>query len=1176
MFSKFKTYILILLFGLAFFAPLASDAIGINTDNSINEDENIASIPPIDEENLTPNAPMTYTLANATWFSPGTISAGQDIYFVLEDVPFNSGKYRFGGWEWSPATINIDVYMKFEAHPTTSDYDYRAQSSDQYEYTEVPVPNDDEYGDMYILIHCVSGSGTVSAIAWYVDDYNGCWRSADSRSSTQTYTTTLSGTDTYDFYRVYLYSGDILTIDADVLVGSGVGLYLYSPDRVLLDSDLTGLWMDITYEVTAFETGYYYLEFKCLSDAYNNYHVVLTQDKTDVDNRYTGAFLLNPETSYLGAMAPSDVNDYYYFYADSGDHLQITVTINDPVSSPYFDMYIYASPSAINDNYLVYDASGTTLTADFYSSEFYTQEVSPYTSQNKIYIRLWNAAYHYGMADSSAGYTITLTRSWDVVNDQMATAPAYTLWGNNTTPKYGDLNGASDVNDWFRITTKVGYTIKIALNCTPSTPNPYIDGYLYTNAGALLVSDTSYNITLTYTASYTGDYFFRAYEAAAGYSYGDYSGNSPYYYYIYTTDVDGNDNFADAEWVEPDVTIPSAVSVADLDDYFVFEVPSGYQIHAYGTATNLNTDLYLYDSSQAQVALDDNDPWDITYQHKGLNTELYYARIFNAGGYPVTTYSLTIDLLNIDPDVDGSLVDATTLLITTGENETGTDSLGTTDINDYFSFRTVAGDQILITVTGTDGLVTRLVKDDGTGVEVTLAESVVTSGTATIEFSPNAYYNGEYYYLRVCAPDGTPVGAYNWNVTLIEYDIEDGYWWYANVLEVAPNIIETSSLSPTDTNDWYKLNMPSGCFIDVTVSTTNLADPHMGVNFYGIFSSGIIYDNGSSISFNHTNLFDYSGEVWFQIVNEGYNSGDYTIEVTITFFDNDNNGGMIIADDLPLDANTDGELGYDDINDFYAIEVRSGYNLTIHYNSSHYLGINSGVKLLDADYTLYYYNIGTIGSVTFINKYLSPIVFYLQFYNPCRMFGFNETESVMTYTFNATLINNDPDGDFDRATVLDLKEPAIITDTLFANETKPEYPDINDFFVVEMNKNGNLTLEITISLVSDPWFGFYIYDENQNMVASVTNGTALSLIFIANTTGTYYIRAYNTALKEGAYTMIVTYTPGNSFLNFMTQTWLGLPVWAWFSIGIGGIAIVTVVSIIISRVVKKKKGTATR
>ncbi|MHA1555695.1 MAG: hypothetical protein ACTSPM_02055 [Candidatus Heimdallarchaeota archaeon] len=732
------------------------------------------------------------------------------------------------------------------------------------------------------------------------------------------------------------------------------------------------------------------------------------------------------------------------------------------------------------------------------------------------------------------------------------------------------------VHDWFRITTKAGFTIKIGLNCTPLTPNPFIDGFLYNSAGVLLVSDTSYNVTLTYTASYTGDYFFRAYEAAAQYSYGAYTGSCPYYYYIYTTDVDGNDNFADAEWVEPDVTIPSVVATVDLNDYFVFEVPSGYQIHAYGTATNLNTDLYLYDSSQTQVALDDNNPWDITYQHKGLDTELYYARIFNAGGYAVTSYSLTIDLVNIDPDVDGSLVDATALLITTGENETGIDSLGTTDINDYFSFFTVAGDQIQITVTGSDGLVTRLVKDDGTGVEETLAESIVTSGTATIEYHPNAYYEGEYYYLRVCAPDGAPVGAYDWNVTLVEYDIEDGYWWYANVLEVAPNIIETSSLSLTDTNDWYKMKMPSGCFIDVTVSTTNLADPHMGVKFYGIITGGIIYDNGSSVSFNYTNLYDNSGDIWFQIVNEEYNTGDYTLEITLTYIDNDDNGGMLIADDLPLDTNTDGLLGYDDINDFYAIEVRSGYNLTIHYNSSNALAISSGVRLMDSDYNLYYYNIGTIGSVTFINKYLSPIIFYLQFYNPCRMLGFNETESVMAYTFNATLVNNDPDGDFDRATALDLEEPAIIADTLFANETKPEYPDINDFFVVEMNKNGNLTLEITIAVVSDPWFGFYIYDENLNMVASVTNGTALSLIFIANTTGTYYIRAYNTALKEGAYTMVVTYTPGSSFLDFMTQIWLGLPVWAWFSIGVGGLVIIIVGATFISRAVKKRKAGATR
>ncbi len=40
MFRKFKTYILILLFSLAFLVPLGSNATANNTDNSIKEEKN--------------------------------------------------------------------------------------------------------------------------------------------------------------------------------------------------------------------------------------------------------------------------------------------------------------------------------------------------------------------------------------------------------------------------------------------------------------------------------------------------------------------------------------------------------------------------------------------------------------------------------------------------------------------------------------------------------------------------------------------------------------------------------------------------------------------------------------------------------------------------------------------------------------------------------------------------------------------------------------------------------------------------------------------------------------------------------------------------------------------------------------------------------------------------------
>ncbi|MBD3190104.1 MAG: hypothetical protein GF308_05650 [Candidatus Heimdallarchaeota archaeon] len=1138
MISKSKTIILILIMSFAMVLPI--QALSLDLEEKENEkimpleQPNGIKSPEIKkmdessiEQNLSVNAPPSTSINNGSWYYGGAISVGERHYYVLENVPVNSAKYMIQGFETAPASQNLDVYVKFGALPSTTSYDYKSTTSNQYEIIEVEVPKDDEYGNLYIMIYCFSGSGYEWVYAHYVSDTNGCYRSADYKTrptygSPTSLTGTVDSTDKNDFYQVYFYSGQMIQLDFEVTtVGSSyVDMYLYDEDYTQLAYDDWGNELDIDYNITIRYSGYYYIRFRNMDSQKHTYTGYIRDLNWDTNNHFDDAGLIYNGS---GNMNVNDINDYFFLWVDSGEHISITITIDEPLDTPYYDAFLYAGTSTpINDQFVKYDAGGKTLTIDYYCGEYATSEISPGT-QNKVYLQIWNAALDAGRPDVTSDYTISYTRSFDATNDQMSTAQPFTHWGNNdSVPKYDDLNGEADVNDWFKITTKKGYTINIAVNNTDPIGNPWLDGYLYDDSGNLLTLDSSFNITITYTASYTGDYYFRIYEAPAAYVYGSYVGPSAYSWYIYTSAYDGNDNFTTAQYVTPSAVIGSQVSSVDVDDFYQFEVPSGYQIELSGVSNPTDVHLYLYDQDEVELDADINSPWDIKYQHRGINTETYYARVYNQGGYDPASYNLNITLAKIDPD--GEMADATALFISTGGNETGSDTIGGTDINDYYSFGGLSGDKILIRLTGPNGILGQLVEDDGFGNPVVLAGGQVSSGNPLIlEYFPNNFYPGSNFYLRVYSPDGVPSGSYNFNITRIEFDVEDGYWTYSNELESGESVTINDSLSSTDTNDWYHFYLRSGERLDITLSST-MPDPHVGfILFIGFYS--VTENTGQTLHTNYTNYDWARYEVWIQIVNEAKVPGDYTLEVDFTLIDIDDNGAPENAEELPLGSNQVDELELTDINDIYSTEVRSGYNLTVKFTATGFGGLPLYCIFLDEDGFAFTALASTTGSVTYTNPNLEAETIYVQFYNYAPLvYPGNESQCYGEYSWNATLVNDDPDGDFNKATPL-TGPTTIINDQLFANTSFFDYnlSDINDFYEITLGQGDVLSLSITITGVSDPWFSVYIYDEEKNVVESATGADIYELIFnVGANAGLYYIRIYNTALDEGDYSMALS------------------------------------------------------
>ncbi|MBD3189588.1 MAG: hypothetical protein GF308_03040 [Candidatus Heimdallarchaeota archaeon] len=324
------------------------------------------------------------------------------------------------------------------------------------------------------------------------------------------------------------------------------------------------------------------------------------------------------------------------------------------------------------------------------------------------------------------------------------------------------------------------------------------------------------------------------------------------------------------------------------------------------------------------------------------------------------------------------------------------------------------------------------------------------------------------------------------------------------------------------------IKLRSGERIDIDLSST-MPDPHVG--FY-CSKTGTAAD-GSTLHVNYTNYFWFFELIYIQVVNEAKVPGDYSLEITITTIDTDNNGLPETAEELPLDTNEIGELSVDDINDLYDVEIRSGYNLTVMFNAVGFAGYPIFCALLDEQLNILEIVGNTAGTLTYSNPDFESTIGYVQFYNlPAWITSLNETESLGDYHWNATLVNNDPDGDFNKATTL-TGPSQIVNDDMFANVTFPTFniSDINDFYKINLGQGDVLSLAITITGVGNPWFEVYVYDEDFNIVRSATGADSYELLLnVGDAEGVYYIRFYNRALDEGDYTLALSvYTDTDSY-----------------------------------------------
>jgi len=674
--------------------------------------------------------------------------------------------------------IIFDLYVAFGFEPDLDYYYYKSSTSNDMESITITPPWGSEYGIMYVRAYCVSGGDSYNIKAYYIADDNGAYRTADEISTPTnsmapiTVAGTLSEMDLNDFYKMYLYSGQKIEIHGssvpDAVYDFTVLMFLRDEDIADVAHDWNGLLLDISYTIQIYDDGWYYLQFKHIdtTGGIHSYSVDITDDNTDTDNRFSGSGVnsITIPGVYGGSMDSTDYNDYWSFVVNSGENITIEIDITDPLDSPYYNAYVYPGnfyPQCSVD--LVNDTDGTSLILKFCSGEQGTAEVDPGFAVT-FYLRLWNEALCDGASDSTSSYLITFYRDWIDDNDRAFTAPDYTTLGPNATSlKWGELSGQWDVNDFFKITTKIGYHIRISVE-TADTPWPHLNGFLYDDSGLLMDSDGSDNITISYIADYTGDYYFRIYESPAQIIFGSYDGPSFYKWMIYTSSPDNsNDEIAGAEMVVTPFSHSDDLSTDDYSDYYQFDVPIGYEISVQGSSSE-GLGFFLYDEALIlRNSSYDLTSWsEFTTINRECHSQTYTLLINNTEEHEVATYNMLVLVTQID--ADGVLGGANQIPITSTGSEQGTDSLGPSDIRDYHYFSTDLNHNISITVEAFDGVIVSILQNVS-NVETVLYTMTFTDGNVfDVTFNSNESLTSDYkFYIRLCDPGGYP-DDYSWSV----------------------------------------------------------------------------------------------------------------------------------------------------------------------------------------------------------------------------------------------------------------------------------------------------------------------------------------------------------------------------------------------------------------------------
>jgi len=739
---------------------------------------------------------ITYT--NSTTVYATLYYTDSEIIWLFEDIPFNSSNYYVEIFEYyNPDFINVDLFIKFESIPTINDYDYCSTSlSSEKEVICIEAPKEKDYGDLYILAYCTSGSGSISMNSWYVLDFNGCWRTADeiptpiNGETIFTKSDNVSSTDKNDFYKIFLYSGQILSINSQVtsIWGSNqVDLYLYDENFNLLEIDSSGFNLNIEFNITISENQFYYITYK-FSEIVNGTHFYnfnITDLNVDRDNLFNSPFLpkMNIDGIYYGSMNNSDFNDYWIFYANSGELISINIAIIDEdIEAPYYDAFIFTTDGQkLSDSCATKDSGGTNLNLTYYCGEYNSTETYV-GSKNLVFLRLWNAARKLEVNDTASYIISIIHKGWVSNDDSMFSSEEYiSNYSNDTKYKQADLSYSYDINDFYKINTTLGFNIKISVLKFNLYENP-IWGILYDMTGNILAQEFIGNISISYIAAYSGIYYFRTYEYSASEMNNSYTGKHNYHFFIYTCQIDStNNDFSQAQIIELNQIIYSDVNLYDKIDVFSFCLESGF-VFALEFNFIEKLDVYFYNSSLSQILDYSIEKNIFSFQNVAYEDQEFFIYINNTYESELVAYTLNVNYVLYEND--DSIYFAQHIPILNINPISGEDSISIIDINDYYYFFLKTNEYLNLTINSTTNLLAVIIQEVNK-TRIQIYENIINDNGII-----NFYFSGSVsktidnkFYLRLYNPNGTSYGNYSWILekTIIATNTFPEFWFWTTL-----------------------------------------------------------------------------------------------------------------------------------------------------------------------------------------------------------------------------------------------------------------------------------------------------------------------------------------------------------------------------------------------------------
>ena len=1007
-------------------------------------------------------------------------------------------------------------------------------------------------GYFYIYVYQYSGSGTYSMTVTVTgggsttSTQNDMSTGADAGNTISAATAISSGpgtgyidaTDTADYYKISVSSGQAVSASMTPPTSSDFDIKLYDTNQSQVDSSSLGGSQTDSVESTASTSGYFYIYVYQYSGS-GTYSMTVTVtggtatqndmgSSDDAGNSLSAATTISPKSG-TGYVDSTDTYDYYKVSVSSGQTVRASVT---PPTGSDFDIKLYDTNQSQVDSSSLGGSQTDTVESTATSSEYFY-----------IYVYQYSGSGTYSMTVTVTGGTATqndFNTSTDASNEALTATPISA--GSGT----GYLD-SSDTVDWYIVS--VGTNLTMSASITPPTGSDF-DLALFASPTSTTEIDSS-----TLGGSQTDTVEGTA--SASPYLYlkvSRYSGQGIYSLTIHVTGGTAAQNDmntgTDAGGYFNTATEISAgsgtgyVDSTDVYDYYKVHVTSGQMIRASITPpSGSDFDIMLYDTNQSRVDSSSlGGSQTDTVESTATSSEYFYIEVDQFSGSGIYSLTVTVTGGTAAQNDMGSGTDAGSTLITATRIQagSGTGYVDLTDTADYYKVSVASGQTVMATITPPTGSDFDLVLY---GTNQTQVDSSSLGGSQTDTVEGTATSLGD-FYIYVDQYSGS--GIYSLTVTVTggtaaQNDMGSGT--DAGGSQSTATAIQaglgTGYLGSSDTADYYKISVSSGQTVSASMTPPSGADFDLalydtdGSSLDSSTHGGAQTDEVTGVAssdYVYIEVYQYSGE------------GIYALNITRTGGTAQNDmgsgtdAGSTTSGATEIQAGTgSGYLNSTDTVDYYKVHVSSGQ--TIRASVTPPSGSDFDLYLYDASQSQV--DSSTLGSsqTDSVERTASASgYFYIKVshYSGQGVYSLTVTLSgVATATQNDMDANTDAGDSFTQALTINAG-----TGTGYVDST-----DADDYFKIHVSQGSTISATLTPPSGSD--FDLYLYDSNQTEVDSSTRGgsTIDNVSRAATSAGDYYIRVFRYG-GSGSYTLSVSTTTAGSivesahpYANNFDQTW---------------------------------------